>query len=134
MIIVGEPSTSAGSRRGKTYKNKKQKGKECSGESANSSNAPKQSQNRRSQLGKKKPKALTRNELDELGKKLEGKRPMCWKFVSERLANQYVMKHYKTHRQLIEEILDDRYNELRDLVHHMFSFYVQLVSEIAKSR
>ena len=130
---VGEPSTSAGSRRGKTYKNKKQKGKECSGESANSSNAPKQSQNRRSQLGKKKPKALTRNELDELGKKLEGKRPMCWKFVSERLANQYVMKHYKTHRQLIEEILDDRYNELRDLVHHMFSFYVQLVSEIAKA-
>ena len=73
------------------------------------------------------------NELDDLGKKLEGKRPMCWKFVSERLAKQYIMKHYKTHRQLIEEILDDCYNELRDLVHRMFSFYVQLVSEIAKA-
>ena len=85
------------------------------------------------QHGKKKPKALTRNELDDLGKKLESKRAMCWKYVSERLAKQYVMKHYKTHRQLIEEILDDRYNELRDLVHHMFSFYVQLVSEIAKA-
>ena len=43
--------------------------------------------------------------------------------------------HYEAlqNTQLIEEILDDRYNELRDLVHHLFSFYVQLVSEIAKA-
>ena len=53
---------------------------------------------------------------------------MCWKFVSEKLAKQYIMKHYKTHRQFIEEFLDDCYNELRDLVHHLFSYYVQLVS------
>ena len=46
--------------------------------SANSSNTPKQkSQNRRSQCGKKQTKALNREELDDLGNKLEGKRPMC---------------------------------------------------------
>ena len=145
---VGEPSTSAGSRRGKKSTNKKRKGKECSGgkqgrsarvaksKSANSSNAPKQKKpESKITAWKEKTKGAHSPGTNWMisVKKLEGKRPMCWKFVSERLAKQYIMKHYKTHRQLIEEILDDRYNELRDLVHHMFSFYVQLVSEIAKA-
>ena len=43
----------------------------------------KKCQNRRSQRGKKKTKALTRKELDDLGKKLEGKRP-----------KRYIMNHY----------------------------------------
>ena len=42
------------------------------------------------------------------------------------------MKHYETHGELIQEILDDCYNKLRDLVHCMFSHYIQLISEIAK--
>ena len=41
------------------------------------------------------------------------------------------MKHYETHGELIQEILDDCYNKLHDLVHHMFSHYTLLVSEIA---
>ena len=49
----------------------------------------------------------------------------------KKLGKQYVAKHYESHGELIREILDDRYNELRDLVHHMFSHYVQLISEIA---
>ena len=70
--------------------------------SANSSKTLKQkSQNRKDHsVGRKEMKALTRKELDDLGNKLEGKRPMCWKIVSERFAKQYVMKHYKTHRQV----------------------------------
>ena len=57
---------------------------------------------------------------------------MCWSFVSERLSAQYVAKHYASHRNLIEEILDVRYNELRDLVHHMFSSYIKLLSGVAE--
>ena len=34
------------------------------------------------------------------------------------------MKRYETHGELIQEILDDRYNKLCDLVHHMFSHYI----------
>ena len=64
------------------------------GKSANSSNASKEkSKNQRSQRGKKKPEALTRKELDDIGNKLEGKKPMCWKIVSETFAKQFVMKH-----------------------------------------
>ena len=69
--------------------------------------------------GKTKEKALTLKELDDLVKKPDEKRPMCWNFVSDGLKNQYVVKHYKTHRELIHKILDDKYNELRDLVLHM---------------
>ena len=61
---------------------------------------------------KTKGKALTLKELDDLVKKLDEKRSMCWNFVSEELKNQYVVQHYKTHRELINEILDDKYNEL----------------------
>ena len=82
--------------------------------------------------GKKKPKALTQKDLDDLLRnKLEAKRPMCWNYVSEKLGKQYVVKHYETHGELIQELLDDRYDKLRDLVHHMFSHYIQLISEIA---
>ena len=56
---------------------------------------------------------------------------MCWNFVSEELKNQYVVQHYKTHRELINEILDDKYS-VRDLVLHMYSFYTKLVLEIYK--
>ena len=82
--------------------------------------------------GKKNAKVLTSKELDDLKIKLEEKRPMCWSFVSERLSAQYVAKHYASHRNLIEEILDVRYNELRDLVHHMFSSYIKLLSGVAE--
>ena len=83
------------------------------------------------QPGKKKPKALTQKDLDDLRNKLEAKRPMCRNYVSEKLEKQYVVKHYETHGELIQEILDDRYNNLRGLVHHMFSHYIQLICEIA---
>ena len=45
-----------------------------------------------------------------------------------------VVQHYKTHihRELINEILDDKYDELRDLVLHMYSLYTKLVLEISK--
>ena len=62
--------------------------------------------------------------------KLEGKRPMCWNFVSEQLSKQPVMKHLENHRKLIEEILDARYSELRNLVDHMFSVYMEHVSAV----
>ena len=57
---------------------------------------------------------------------------MCWNFASEELKNQYVVQHNKTHRELINEILDDKYNELRDLVLRMYSSYTKLVLEISK--
>ena len=109
------------------------------GRSASSSNAESKDKGKKDnvasckqqQHGKKKPKALTHKDLDDLGNKLEAKRPMCWNYVSEKLGKQYVAKHYETHGEFIREILDDRYHELRDLVHHMFSHYVQLISEIA---
>ena len=148
---VPEPSTSAGNGRGKKSRHANQKRKECSGgkqgrsarpakgKSANSSNAASKdkgkkdvSNSRKQQRpGKKKPKALTQKDLDDLRNKLEAKRPMCWNYVSEKLGKQYVVKHYETHGELIQEIIDDRYNKLRDLVHHMFSHYIQLISEIA---
>ena len=43
------------------------------------------------------------------------------------------MQVYESHRKLIEQqILDDRYSELRNLVDHMYSSYVTLVSEVGK--
>lgn len=145
-----EPSTSVGNRRGRKCTNVKQKGKEASGgkqgrsarlaksKNANSSSTVSKNKgkkdnvaNRKEKPGKKKPKALTQKDLDDLGNKLENKRPMCWNYVSEKLGKQYIMKYYETYGQLIQEILDDHYNELRDLVHHMFSHYIQLISEIA---
>ena len=86
--------------------------------------------NNNDQVKKKKTTALTQKDLDDLRKKLEAKRPICWNYVSEKLGKQYVVKHYETHGELIQEILDDGYNKLRDLVHHLFSHYIQLISEI----
>ena len=57
---------------------------------------------------------------------------MCWNFVSESLGKQHVMQVYESHRKLIEQILDDRYSELRNLVDHMYSSYVTLGSEVGK--
>ena len=57
---------------------------------------------------------------------------MCWNFVSEQLRKQPVMKHLETHRKLIEEILEAFYNELRNLVNHMFSVYMEHVSAVAE--
>ena len=52
----------------------------------------------------------TRKEMDDLSIKLEEKRPMRWNFVSERMSQQYVAKHYELHQTLIQEILDVRYS------------------------
>ena len=60
---------------------------------------------------KTKRKALILKELDDLVKKLDEKRPMCWNFVSGELKNQYVVQHYKTQLELINEILDDKCND-----------------------
>ena len=150
---IPEPSISAGNRRGKKSRNANQKSKESSGskqgrsarpgkgKSANSGTAASKDKGKKDNVassskqqqrpGKKKPKALTQKDLDDLRNKLEAKRPMCWNYVSEKLGKQYVVKHYETHGELIQEILDDRYDKLRDLVHHMFSHYIQLISEIA---
>ena len=107
-----------------------QKGKCAKGKSArkiasNSKNNITKAKPRKAR-GKTKGKALILKELDDLVKKLHEKRPMCWNFVSEGLKNQYVLRHYKTHRELIShESLDDKYNELRDLVLHMYSSYTK---------
>ena len=77
--------------------------------------------------GKTKGKGLTLKELDDLVKKLDEKRPICWNFVTEELKNQYVVQHYRTHREILDE-----YNELRDLVLHMYSLYTKLVLKISK--
>ena len=79
---------------------------------------------------KKGAKILTKKDLDEVMMKLEGKRPMCWNFVSEQLSKQPVMKHLENHRKLMEEILDARFSELRNLVDHMFSVYMEHVSAV----
>ena len=139
-----EASTSSGTRKEKRNSEKSkvkvssgtQKGRRAKGKSARktASNHKNNSTKGKPQKarGKTKGKALTLKELDDLVKKLDEKRPMCWNFVSEGLKNQYVVKHYKTHRELIKEILDDKYNELRDLVLHMYSSYTKLVLEISK--
>ena len=75
---------------------------------------------------------LTKNELDDFMMKLEGKHPMCQNFVSDSLSQQHVIKHFVTHRTLIEEILDAHYKELRNLMEHMFSVYIVLASSVAE--
>ena len=137
-----EASTSSGNRKGNSEKSKAkvssgtQKGTRTKGKSArktaSNKNDSTKGKPRKTRAKKTKGKALTRKELDELVQKLDEKRPMCWNFVSEGLKNQYVAKHYKTHGELIHEILDRKYNELRDLVLHMYSSYTKLVSEISK--
>jgi len=47
---------------------------------------------------------------------------MCWNYVSETLGKQYVMKHYEMYGQLIQETLDDCYNELCDLVKTLYMY------------
>ena len=69
-------------------------------------NTKKHQANRGGNQKKKATKMLTKKELDEVMMKLEGKRPMCWNFVSEQLSKQPVMKHLENHRKLIEEILE----------------------------
>ena len=67
--------------------------------------------------------------------KLEGKRPTCWNFVSERLSQQHVMNHFETHRKVIEEkYTGARYNELQNLVEHMFSVYIERISAVLSLR
>lgn len=143
---VEEASSSKGNRNGKEFSNAKEKAKESSGGSKQRKNArPRTDSSKGSKpeakgkkdnttkaREKKKQMALTKKELDDLVTKLKEKRHMCWNFVSERIGKQYVMKHFETHRKLIQEILDVRYNELRDLVQHMYSLYITLVSDIAK--
>ena len=95
-------------------------------------NTKKHQANRGGNKKKKATKMLTKKELDEVMMKLEGKRPMCWNFVSEQLSKQPVMKHLENHRKLIEEILEARYSELRNLVDHMFSVYMEHLSAVAE--
>ena len=111
-----EASTSSGNRKGNSEKSKAkvssgtQKGTRTKGKSArktaSNKNDSTKGKPRKTRAKKTKGKALTRKELDELVQKLDEKRPMCWNFVSEGLKNQYVAKHYKTHGELIHEILD----------------------------
>jgi len=94
-----------------TQKGRRAKGKNVRKTTANNKNNNTKGKPRKARE-KTKGKALTLKELDDLVKKLDEKRPMCWNFVSGELKNQYVVQHYKTHRELINEILDDKYNEL----------------------
>ena len=88
-----------------------QKGRHAKGKSVRKTASNNKNNNtkgkRRKARGKTKGKALTLKELDDLVKKLDEKRLMCWNFVSEELKNQYIVQDYKTHRELINEILDD---------------------------
>ena len=61
------------------------KGKSANSSSAASKNKGKKDNvaNRKQQPGKKKPKALTQKDLDDLGIKLEAKRPMCWDYFQK---------------------------------------------------
>ena len=45
----------------------------------------------------------TEKELGNVMMKLEGKRPMCWNFVSERLSQQHVMKLSKPIESLLKK-------------------------------
>ena len=116
-----------------TQKGRRVKGKSVRKTASNNKNNNTEGKPRKASE-KTKGKALTLKELDDLVKKLDEKRSMCWNFVSEELKNQYVVQHYKTHRELINEILDDKYtmNSVRDLVLHMYSLYTKLVLEIYK--
>ena len=146
-----EALTSSGSRKGKrnsdttktkakvssgTQKGTRAKGKSTRKTASNNKNDNTKGKPRKTRAkktkGNRKGKALTLKELDDLVKKLDEKRPMCWNFVCEGLKNQYVEKHFKTHREIIHEILDHKYNELRDLVLHMYSSYITLVSAVSK--
>ena len=120
----------SGGKQGRTASSAKGKGTSSSNVASKDKGKKDNVASRKQQPGKKKLKALTHKDLDNLGNKLEAKRPMCWNYVSEKLGKQYVVKHYETHGELIKEILDDRYNKLPDLVHYMFSHYIQLISEI----
>lgn len=135
-----EASTFSGNRKGKgnsektkakvnsgTQKGTRTKNKSVRKTASNNKNDSTKGKPRKARAKKTKGKALTLKELDDLVKKLDEKRPMCWNFVSEGLKNQHVIKHYKTHSELIHEILDRKYNELRDLVLHMYSSYTKLV-------
>ena len=135
-----EEASTSGNRKGNSEKTKAkvssgtQKGTRTKDKSARKtvSNDSTKGKPRKACAKKTKGKALTLKEVDDLVQKLDEKRPMCWDFVSEALKNQYVVKHYKTDRELIHEILDRKYNELRDLVLHMYSSYTKLVSAISK--
>ena len=90
-----------------------QKGRRAKGKSVRKTTANNNTKGKpRKAREKTKGKALTLKELDDLVKKLDEKRIMCCNFVSGELKNQYVVQHYKTHRELINEILDEKYNEL----------------------
>lgn len=90
-----------------TQKGRRAKGKSVRKTASNNKNNNTKGKPRKAR-GKTKGKALTLKELDDLVKKLDEKRLMCWNFVSEELKNQYVVQDYKTHRELINEILDDK--------------------------
>ena len=117
-----EASTSLGNRKeirnsekakvsSETQKGRRAKGKSVRKTTSNNKNNNTKGKPRKARE-KTKGKALTLKELDDLVKKLDEKRSMCWNFVSGEFKNQYVVQHYKTHRELINEILDDKYNEL----------------------
>ena len=64
----------------------------------------------------KTTKMLTEKQLGDVMMKLDGKCPTCWNFVSQRLSQQHVMKHIKTHRK------------------HMFLVYIELISAVPLQR
>ena len=76
-------------------------------------------------------KKTDKEDLGDVMMKLEGKRPMCLEFESERLSQQLVMDHFETHRKFFEE----KYSALATakcevLWEHMFSVYIELVSTV----
>ena len=106
-----------------TQKGRRAKGKSVRKKASNNKNNNAKGKPREAR-GKTKGKALTLKELDDLVKMLDEKRPMCWNFVSEELTKHTV--------NLLTKFSTIKYNELRDLVLHMYSLYTKFVLEISK--
>ena len=133
-----EASTSLGNRKqirnaekakvsSETQKGRRAKGKSIRKTTSNNKNNNTKGKPRKARE-KTKRKALTLKELDDLVKKLDEKRLMCWNFVSGELKNQYVVQHYKTHRELINEILDDNVSVKSKLKHPPWAYPGHLTS------
>ena len=79
-----------------------------------------------------KKKALSKTEIVALSEKMLEKKAACWTFVSQKLAQQPVIKHYEMHRTLIQYVLGKRSPELHNFVDHIYYTYIKLVNDIAK--
>ena len=115
-----------------TQKGRRAKGKSVRKTASNNKNNNTEGKPRKASE-KTKGKALTLKELDDLVKKLDEKRSMCWNFVSEELKISTLYNITKHTVNLLTKFSTiNTMNSVRDLVLHMYSLYTKLVLEIYK--